>query len=99
MGFLRRHLLAVVVAALGAISFAIFTWSEYGYFCDQNSDHNEILQQVHGRPQACPSFWSSEHIHDWVYNAASNWQSELIFGVLLIVVLHGLAGRKDEDQT
>jgi hypothetical protein len=40
MGFLRRHLLAVVVAALGAISFAIFTWSEYGYFCDQNSDHN-----------------------------------------------------------
>jgi hypothetical protein len=38
-------------------------------------------------------------LHDWAYNAASNWQSELLFGILLIVLLHGLAGRKDEDQT
>jgi hypothetical protein len=99
MSFLRCHLLATVVLVLGVVSFTTFTWSEYGYFCDQNSDHNEILQQVHGQAQACPSFWSSEHLHDWIYNAASNWQSELLFGILLIVLLHGLAGREDEDET
>jgi hypothetical protein len=31
-------------------------------------------------------------MHDWIYNAASNWQSELLFGVLLVVLLHRSKG-------
>jgi hypothetical protein len=87
--YLRRHLLATVVFALGITSFAVFSWAEFGYFCDQAKSHDE----------QCSSFWSSEHIHDWVYNAFSNYQSELLFGILIVVMLHKLAGRKDEDET
>jgi hypothetical protein len=86
----RRHLLAVVVGVLGLAFFAAFTWSEYSYFCDQGRDHGN---------KSCQSFWSSEHLHDWVYNATSNYQSELLFGVLVVVLLHRLAGREDEDET
>lgn len=79
-----------MVATLGAICFAAFTWGEYGYFCDQARDHG---------PGRCPGFWSSQHLHDWVYNATSNYQSELLFGVLVVTLLHRLAGRADEDET
>lgn len=82
MRFWSHHWLTVVVAALAFVSFAIFSWAERGYFCDQAKDHHS----------ACPSFWSSEHMHDWVYNAASNWQSELFFGVLLVILLHKAKG-------
>jgi hypothetical protein len=87
---LRRHALAITVGVLGALFFAAFTWSEYGYFCDQARDHGS---------RTCEGFWSSEHLHDWVYNATSNYQSELLFGVLVVVLLHRLAGREDEDET
>jgi hypothetical protein len=82
--WLRRHLLAVVVALMAVASLALFTWAEYGYFCDQGRDHGD---------KVCQGFWSAEHLHDWLYNAAANWQSELLFGVLLVIVLHGLAHR------
>ena len=75
--FLRHHWLTVAVGVWAVLSFAIFTWAERGYFCDQASDHHSH----------CQGFWSSEHLHDWIYNAASNWQSELLFGVLLVVLL------------
>jgi hypothetical protein len=81
--------LAIVVASLGLFSFAVFSWSERGYFCDQASSHHE----------SCSGFWSAEHMHDWIYNAFSNYQSELLFGILVVVLLHHLAGRKDQDQT
>jgi hypothetical protein len=87
---MRRHVVAIGVASLGIISFAAFTWAEYGFFCDQSRDHGN---------KGCAGFWSMAHIHDWVYNATSNYQSELLFGVLIVVLLHRLAGRKDEDET
>jgi hypothetical protein len=80
--FWSNHWLTVTVAVLAGLCFAAFTWAEYGYFCDQNKDHSE----------RCQGFWSSEHLHDWIYNAASNWQSELIFGVLLVILLHRAKG-------
>jgi hypothetical protein len=86
--WLRRHALVVGVAVLGALSFALFTWAEFGYFCDQAGDHD----------QSCPGFWSSEHLHDWVYNAASNWQSELLFGILLLVILLKIEGAHGADR-
>jgi hypothetical protein len=64
---------------------AVFVVSEYGYFCDQASDH-------HSR---CAGFWSSEHLHDLLYNASANWQSELWFGVLLVILLHKARGGDD----
>lgn len=76
------HWLTGVVAVLAFASFAVFSWAERGYFCDQAKDHGN----------ACPSFWSSEHMHDWIYNTASNWQSELFFGVLLVILLHKARG-------
>ena len=88
MEWIRRHALVVGVAILGIFSFCLFSWAEYGYFCDQASDHD----------QKCSGFWSSEHIHDWAYNAASNWQSELLFGILLLVVLLKIEGRDGADK-
>jgi hypothetical protein len=76
------HWLTIVVGFLAIGSFAAFTWAEYGYFCDQASDHK----------QSCQGFWSAAHLHDWVYNITSNWQSELFFGVLLVILLHRAKG-------
>jgi hypothetical protein len=89
MSWARRHALVLTVAVVGAISFALYTWAEYGYFCDQGRDHGN-----HG----CEGFWSNSHLHDWIYNAASNWQSELLFGVLLVVLLHKLEGPNGADK-
>jgi len=86
--WLRRHALVVTVAILGVASFVLFSWAEYGYFCDQAKSHHE----------ECSGFWSSEHIHDWAYNAASNWQSELLFGVLLVVLLVKAEGPRGADR-
>lgn len=81
----RRNVLTLSVAVLGVVTFALYTWAEYGYFCDQARSHHE----------ACTSFWALEHIHDFVYNAMANFSSEVIFGILLVVLLHRLEGRKD----
>jgi hypothetical protein len=86
--WIRRHALALGVAAIGILSFAAFTWSERAYFCDQAKDHMS----------PCQGFWSSEHLHDWIYNAASNYQSELLFGVLLVVLLHKAEGPHGADR-
>lgn len=77
-----HHWLTIITAVCAIGSFVLFSWAERGYFCDQAADHKS----------PCPSFWSSEHLHDWIYNAASNWQSELFFGVLLVILLHKAKG-------
>jgi hypothetical protein len=33
----QRHALLIAVLVLAPVAFAIFTWAEYGYFCDQNA--------------------------------------------------------------
>lgn len=80
--FWTDHWLTAVVGVLAIASFATFTWAEYGYTCDQARDHGNT----------CPGFWSSIHLHDWIYNTTSNWQSELFFGVLLVILLHKAKG-------
>lgn len=89
MDWIRRHALAIGVILLGIASFALFTWSEYGYFCDQGRDHGN---------KGCESFWSQAHLHDWIYNAASNWQSELLVGIGLLVVLNKIEGPRGADK-
>lgn len=98
MEWLRRHALVVGATVLGLISFVVFSWAEYGYFCDQNQNLNEILRHVGGDPQPCQSFWSREHVHDWLYNAASNWQSELIYGIMVLVILMKIEGARGADK-
>jgi hypothetical protein len=87
--WLRKHALVLTVAVLGAISFAAFTWAEYGYFCDQGRDHGN---------EGCEGFWSQAHLHDWIYNATSNYQSELLFGILVLILLKRLVSAQDEDK-
>src|SRR4051812_42319383 len=87
--YLKRHALLIGVVVLAPIVFAIFTWAEYGYFCDQGREHGN---------HACQSFWSSDHLHDWIYNATSNWQSDLIIGILLVLILSKLEGPRGADR-
>lgn len=87
-GWLRRHALVVVMAIVAVLSFIAFTWAEYGYFCDQARTHHE----------RCAGFWSREHLHDWIYNAMSNWQSEALVGILLLVVLLKIEGQHGADR-
>jgi hypothetical protein len=90
MRLLREHALGIGVALLGALTFALYTWAEYGFFCDQGRDHGN---------QGCEGFWSNAHLHDWIYNMASNWQSELFFGVLVVILLRKLqTGNEDEAE-
>jgi hypothetical protein len=86
--FLREHSLTLILLAIGAAAFALFTWGEYGYFCDQARTHHET----------CTGFWSPEHLHDWAYNASSNWQSEVLFGAVLIYVLKARGARERGDE-
>jgi hypothetical protein len=81
--FWSDHWLTVCVAFLAVASLVAFSWGEYGYFCDQGRDHGN---------ESCEGFWSTTHLHDWIYNMASNWQSELLFGVLLVILLHKSKG-------
>ena len=97
MALIRRHSLALTVAALALAALVLFVWSEFSYFCDQQSQWNEVLRAVHGQPQPCPSFWSRDHMHDLLYNAASNWQSELLFGILLVLILKDDFGMTEGD--
>lgn len=81
--FWSDHWLTTVVGLFACAMFAVFTWAEYGYYCDQSRDHGATN---------CPGFWSASHMHDWLYNMTSNWQSELFFGVLLVILLHKAKG-------
>jgi len=89
VNFLRRHALVIAVAILGLVSFAAFTWAEYGYFCDQGREHGDV---------GCRSFWSQAHLHDWVYNATSNYQSELLFGILVLILLKKISSKQDKER-
>jgi hypothetical protein len=89
MDWAKRHALAIGVILLGIASLAVFTWAEYGYFCDQGRDHGN---------EGCEGFWSQAHVHDWLYNAASNWQSELLVGIGLLVALKKFEGPRGADR-
>lgn len=86
MPWARRHLLPITAAFLGACAFIAFSWAERGYFCDQARDHHS----------PCPAFWSAAHVHDWVYNGTANWQSDLLVGIFLLILLRRASG-KGED--
>lgn len=88
MTFIKNNILIIIIAILGALAFCTFTWAEWGYFCDQAKTHGE----------SCGSFWSKEHAHDWTYNATSNWQSELLFGGLVLIVLRRIGRANNDDE-
>lgn len=88
MTWLRDHAVLVGAAILGAVSFAIFTWAERGYFCDQAASHKE----------PCGDFWTREHLHDWIYNAFANYTSDLLIGILLLLILFKIEGPHGADQ-
>lgn len=88
MTWLRRHAVSVGAFVFGAMSFAIFTWAERGYFCDQAKSHKE----------PCTGFWSSEHLHDWIYNAFANYTSDLLIGIGVLLLLFKIEGRHGADQ-
>jgi hypothetical protein len=98
MDWLKRHALVIGVAVVGLLSFALFAWREYGYFCDQNSNLNELREALHMASKPCEGFWSSAHMNDLLYNAASNWQSECFFGILLLVMFLKLEGPRGADK-
>jgi hypothetical protein len=87
MSWLRRNMLLIVVAVVGVLSFAIYSWAEYGYFCDQGREHGN---------NGCEGFWSNAHLHDWIYNITSNWQSEALIGVVLVYLLLRAEGKKED---
>lgn len=74
---LREVPLFVFVALLAVASLAVFTWAEWHFYVLNEASHH-----------AHAVFWSRGHLYDWLYNAAANWQSELIFGVVLVWWLH-----------
>jgi hypothetical protein len=88
----------IAVLVFAPIALIIFTWAEYGYFCDQSSNLNEILRASHAEPQSCEGFWSLPHLHDWIYNMASNWQSDLLIGILLVMAFNKLEGPHGADK-
>lgn len=85
---LKRHALLIAVSILAPLIFAAYSWAEYGYFCDQAEEHDS----------KCPNFWNTQHLHDWIYNATSNWQSDLLIGILLVVLLHKLEGPRGAER-
>src|SRR4051812_763970 len=96
--WIRRHALLIAVLVLIPIVLVIFSWAEYGYFCDQGSNLNEILRATHAEPQSCEGFWSLTHLHDWIYNMASNWQSDLLIGILAVLIFNKIEGPHGADK-
>lgn len=73
---LRRHKLLVAVAVFGFASLVLFTWGVWADFAARAAEHHETA-----------AFWSRDFLATWSYNAASNWQSEALIGVLVVVLL------------
>lgn len=73
---LRAHKLLVAVAVFGVASLALFTWGVWEDFAARAAEHH-----------APASFWSRDFLATWAYNTASNWQSEALIGVLVVVLL------------
>lgn len=88
MKWIKDHALLITAIVLVIFSFSLFTWAEYQYFVDQALTHGEKH----------PDFWSAAHLHDWAYNAASNWQSEILMGVLVVMVALKIEGRNGADK-
>lgn len=77
--FVRERWLALCVIAGALSAMVLYMWAEWGYFRDQAKSHGDPVPT---------EYFSSSHLHDLIYNAAANWQSELLFGVLLVWLLH-----------
>lgn len=88
MEWLKRHALLIGAIVLGLLAFCIYSWAEYGYFCDQAAEHGN----------KCEPFTSSTHLHDWIYNATSNWQSDLLIGICLLLILNKIEGPEGADH-
>jgi hypothetical protein len=87
MTWVRRHALALGVAVLGLLSLAAFTWGDWHTYVNDQSAHHESA-----------AFWSSDFLANWLDNAAQNWHSELLFGVLLVILLNKLEGSHGADR-
>lgn len=94
----RRHALKIAVVVFGIAAFITFTVNEYGYFRDQCHNQNTIIKAAGGKPETCPGFWSPEHKHDWFYNGASNWHSEILLGIGFLVVFLKIEGPRGADK-
>lgn len=88
MSWTRRHAL-VLAAAIGAVVwFVIYTWSEWRFFIDNSFQHGSAPQ----------GFWSSQHLHDWLYNLSANVVSEVMFGVFFVIMFHKVEGSQGADK-
>lgn len=79
---LRHHKLLIAVVVFGLASLVGFTWGVYIDYVDRAAEHHEHAV-----------FWSTSFAATWLYNATSNWQSEALVGILLVVLLK----RKGEE--
>lgn len=87
MTWIRRHALAITVCIIGTISLIAFTWADwYNYSNEQSAHHESAI------------FWSKDFLANWLDNAAQNWHSELLFGVLLVILLNKLEGQHGADK-
>lgn len=87
MKWIKHNLLLIGAVSLGIAMFSFYTVNEYGYFCDSSKQHHA----------KCEGFLSSAHLHDWLYNASSNWQSDLLVGAALVTVLRRAEGPRGND--
>lgn len=78
---LADHKLLITVAVFGVLSLAVFTWGVWMDYAAREVEH-------HGTAV----FWSMDFLATWSYNAASNWQSEALVGVLVVWLLKRKGG-------
>jgi hypothetical protein len=83
----RRHLLVLTVAVLAVLSLVFFTWADWHTYVQDQEAHRQTAE-----------FWSNDFLANWGDNAAQNWHSELLFGVLVVVLLKKLEGPRGADQ-
>jgi hypothetical protein len=76
----------VSVAVLGVAALIFFTWADWYTFAQDQEAHHEAAH-----------FWSVQFLANWGDNAAQNWHSELLFGVLVVVLLKGARRGSEED--
>jgi hypothetical protein len=75
--------MALIVGTLGILALGAFTWGDwYTYAADQKDHHGHAV------------FFSWAFLANYLDNAAQNWHSELLFGVLLVLLLRDLGARE-----
>lgn len=84
--FLRRHRTIILLVCLGLVALVLFTWANW---------HNYVMRQQHDHVSAV--FFSWDYLAEWLYNAASNWQSEILFGGAVVLWATRHAPRDDEE--